>query len=239
MREHDTEDFYHSKRWKSIRAIVMKRDGYQCQLAKRQGKAVDADLVHHIFPREEYPEYQFETWNLIALSKAAHNMVHERETHKLSEIGEELRKETAKRMGIEGIKQTILVVGRPGSGKTDYVRRRLRGGVVYDLDAIAGALRMKRPKEEHHMPSRMLANSMARGFAKAAHNYVDTVYIIRTAPDQDEIFDIDPDFIVYMTGAGDTADLSEDRRHTIAQRLKELTLYAERNGIPLEERELP
>lgn len=229
------DPFYLSKRWKSIRNMVMKRDGYQCQLAKRDGKAVDAQTVHHIFPREDFPEYQWETWNLVALSFAAHNMMHERDSHRLTDLGERLREETAIKMGIEGEKRTVLIIGRPGTGKTAWVKRNLHGGACFDLDHLAAAVRLKKPKEERHMASRMLVNSMLTGFAKAAHQYVDTVYIVRTAPGEDEIFDINPDRIVFFNGDGDIGELPEERRRTIAQRLKAAREYAERNGIELEE----
>ena len=64
---------YKARRWERLRAQVMRRDGYRCQLSKRYGKSVPADLVHHIYPVDEFPEYAFEPWNLIAVSRAAHN----------------------------------------------------------------------------------------------------------------------------------------------------------------------
>ena len=45
---------YDSVRWKRLARMVMRRDGYMCQLAKRYGKAVLAEVVHHIFPVDEY-----------------------------------------------------------------------------------------------------------------------------------------------------------------------------------------
>lgn len=55
--------------------MVMRRDGYMCQLSKRYGRAVPAEVVHHIFPVNEYPEYAYEPWNLIALSRMLHNII--------------------------------------------------------------------------------------------------------------------------------------------------------------------
>lgn len=87
-------DYYHSKRWKKIRELVLRRDGYMSQLAKRYGKRVQADTVHHIFPREDYPEYQWEMWNLISVTHEEHEKLHDRETGKLSDEGEALMQRT-------------------------------------------------------------------------------------------------------------------------------------------------
>lgn len=65
----------------------MRRDGYRCQISKRYGKAVPAEVVHHIYPVDEYPEYAYSPWNLISLSRQAHNRLHDRVTGALTEEG--------------------------------------------------------------------------------------------------------------------------------------------------------
>lgn len=85
---------YKSRRWERLRAQVMRRDGYRCQLSKRYGKSVPADLVHHIYPVDEFPEYAFEPWNLIAVSRAAHNKLHDRDSDKLTAEGVALMRRT-------------------------------------------------------------------------------------------------------------------------------------------------
>lgn len=85
---------YKARRWECLRAQVMRRDGYRCQLSKRYGKAVPADLVHHIYPVDEFPEYAFEPWNLIAVSRAAHNKLHDRDSDKLTAEGVALMRRT-------------------------------------------------------------------------------------------------------------------------------------------------
>lgn len=85
---------YKARRWERLRAQVMRRDGYRCQLSKRYGKAVPADLVHHIYPVDEFPEYAFEPWNLIAVSRAAHNKLHDRDSDKLTAEGVALMRRT-------------------------------------------------------------------------------------------------------------------------------------------------
>lgn len=72
----------------------MRRDGYRCQLSKRYGKSVPADLVHHIYPVDEFPEYAFEPWNLVAVSRASHNKLHDRDSDKLTAEGIALMRRT-------------------------------------------------------------------------------------------------------------------------------------------------
>lgn len=78
---------YNSKAWKRKRRHILNRDGYLCQECSRYGKRIDADTVHHIYPVEEYPQFAFCDWNLISLSLAAHDEMHDRITHKLTPKG--------------------------------------------------------------------------------------------------------------------------------------------------------
>lgn len=94
-----TDAFYLSQRWKRLRKFILRRDGYVCQYFKRFGKMCAAEIVHHIFPRELYPQFQWETWNLIALSAKAHRMMHNPDGS-LSEIGLDLLRRTAEKRGI-------------------------------------------------------------------------------------------------------------------------------------------
>ena len=95
------ESFYKSKRWQRLRKAGLARDGYQCQESKRYGKALPATTVHHIFPREDYPQYQWESWNLISLSADVHDQMHNRTTRELTQQGLELLERTATKYGIE------------------------------------------------------------------------------------------------------------------------------------------
>lgn len=85
---------YNAPRWRRLRARVLREAGYRCQHFKRYGKRVEACHVHHIWPAEDYPQFAWCRWNLIALSQEAHNMMHDRRTGKLSAIGEALRRRT-------------------------------------------------------------------------------------------------------------------------------------------------
>lgn len=84
-------------RWRRLRAAVLRRDGYQCQLSKRYGKHAEAEMVHHIFPRDLFPEYAWEPWNLISLTQEMHNTLHDRATGELTAAGIDLLVRTARR----------------------------------------------------------------------------------------------------------------------------------------------
>lgn len=86
---------YRSTRWRRLRERVLRRDQYRCRENARYGRRVEATTVHHIWPAELYPEYAWCEWNLIALSSAAHNAMHDRETNQLTELGEGWRRRTA------------------------------------------------------------------------------------------------------------------------------------------------
>lgn len=101
MMDKATDPFYRSRRWLRLREAVLRRDGYMCRAARRFGKRVQATTVHHIFPRDEFPEYQWEAWNLISLSGQAHDRMHDRNGGALTEAGMELLRRTARREGIE------------------------------------------------------------------------------------------------------------------------------------------
>lgn len=94
-------NFYRCARWERKRAKILRRDGYLCQISKRYGKTVPADTVHHIFPRDEFPEYQLSDWNLISLSASVHDTMHDRTSGKLSPAGAELLRRTCRKYGKE------------------------------------------------------------------------------------------------------------------------------------------
>ena len=57
--------------------------------------------MHHIFPRDIFPEYQWEAWNLISLAGDVHDEMHDRQTGALTEKGMEWVRRTARRRGME------------------------------------------------------------------------------------------------------------------------------------------
>ena len=97
----ESDPFYHSPRWLKLRQSVLRRDRYQCQQSKRTKMIPDeAVIVHHVLPREVFPEYQWQPWNLLSLSVNAHNKMHDRETNKLTELGMEWAVRVARRRGL-------------------------------------------------------------------------------------------------------------------------------------------
>ena len=95
------DPFYKSGRWARLRAAVLRRDGYLCQVSRRYGKRAQATTVHHVFPREEFPEYQWEPWNLVSLAGDVHDEMHDRVTGALTDKGAELLRRIARKYGVE------------------------------------------------------------------------------------------------------------------------------------------
>lgn len=99
---HKTADrFYKSARWLRLRRAALGRDGWRCAECRRFGKRTQAATVHHIFPRGEYPEYQWDGWNLVSLCDACHDAMHDRNTDALTEKGAEWLRRTARKYGVE------------------------------------------------------------------------------------------------------------------------------------------
>lgn len=97
----EAEKFYTSTRWQSLRSAVLRRDKYMDKVAWRYGKRIPAEVVHHIFPRQEHPELEWAPWNLISVSRATHNKLHDRDSDELTEAGKDLLRRTARRQGME------------------------------------------------------------------------------------------------------------------------------------------
>ena len=83
---------YKTRRWRILRESILRRDKYRCRESARYGVTAEVDTVHHVWPAEEYPEYAWEPWNLISLTGAKHEAMHDRFTGKLTELGESWRR---------------------------------------------------------------------------------------------------------------------------------------------------
>ena len=92
---------YKEPKWLKLRSSVLRRDQYKDQYLARYGKNKQAECVHHIFPVQDFPQYQYEMWNLISVTKSTHQSFHVRDTDKLSKRGIELLVYTASRNNID------------------------------------------------------------------------------------------------------------------------------------------
>lgn len=125
-----------------------------------------------------------------------------------------------------------LVIGLPGTGKTTYVKNNLRNGLVYDLDAIAAAVRLAEPHEEHHSAARQVANDLLSAFLDSASKCTNDIFIIRTMPDQKELSLIHPEKIVVCTHIYVDRDYSMNMSQFI-KKLDGIEQYAETNNAEI------
>ncbi|WP_225047422.1 HNH endonuclease [Lacticaseibacillus kribbianus] len=79
--------FYQSQRWQRKRAVVLRKYKYEDQEAKRYGRVAQATMIHHIYPLADYPMLALQTWNLLPLSAASHNKMHDRLTDEVTGAG--------------------------------------------------------------------------------------------------------------------------------------------------------
>ena len=80
------DPFYVSWDWKKLRRKILAIDKHECQHCKARGRYKRADTVHHVKPREEYPELELEIYyvdkdgdkkrNLISLCRECHEAEH-------------------------------------------------------------------------------------------------------------------------------------------------------------------
>lgn len=83
---------HHTKRWAKKAKAIRSRDGHMDQAAwLLMGIRQDADMVHHIYPVEDYPEYAYEDWNLMSTSRSTHNQLHNPDGS-LTRLGEDLQR---------------------------------------------------------------------------------------------------------------------------------------------------
>lgn len=62
--------FYNSKDWETVRLIVLKRDNFECQWCKEEGKVTTEDLeVDHIAELQDRPDLKLDPDNLRTLCR--------------------------------------------------------------------------------------------------------------------------------------------------------------------------
>ena len=231
----DRDAYYKSKRWIQKRQHILRRDGWVDQIAIRDGVKIEADTVHHIMPREEYPQYEWCDWNLIAVNNdlTHKKRLHEKYTGKLTKLGKRLMYETAQANRIP-LKMLTLVIGMPGTGKSTYVKEHLEGGLVYELDAIACAFRLTIPhKEPVHAGARRMAAALRKGWLEAAKEYSNNIFVVRTAPDDAELAETKPDRIVVCTKQWADRPYRYSREEYQKQ-IDNAIAWADANDVPLE-----
>lgn len=118
------DPWYEQPKWLRIRKSVLRRDKYFDMESKRYGIMREAEVVHHIFPKDEYPEYAFEKWNLISLSRKTHNEMHDRDTDELTAKGVDLLRRTCRKYGKTVPPKYLEKKGRK--------RKEYRAGYYYD-----------------------------------------------------------------------------------------------------------
>lgn len=64
--------FYHSKQWKDMRSIILKRDYSLCQYCKALGIVKEGNVIDHILPVERFPEHMKDLKNLVTCCSACH-----------------------------------------------------------------------------------------------------------------------------------------------------------------------
>ncbi|EIA21413.1 HNH endonuclease [Listeria fleischmannii] len=72
--------FYKSKEWRQTREVILKRDKFECQECKRNGKVTTGERldVDHLLELEDYPELALEPTNLETKCVTCHNKKHKR-----------------------------------------------------------------------------------------------------------------------------------------------------------------
>lgn len=74
--------FYATEAWQRVRRLALARDGGMCQDCMQdfgsglKSRPRRATLVHHIKPREDYPELALDLANLVSLCSVCHAARH-------------------------------------------------------------------------------------------------------------------------------------------------------------------
>lgn len=236
MKNVQSDEFIWSEQWRRKAHSILRRDGYIDQyILKTTGRMIEANVVHHILPRDEFPQYAMEDWNLISLNKRTHSRIIHTIKGKLTNEGRKLMMETAFKQGIK-LHEKILVIGKPGSGKTTWVKDHMGPeALVYDLDHIAAAFRLKEAHAERHNGARRMANALFKAFAARAGEYASRIYLIRTAPTTEELAQIKPDEVILCLGRYDIRrrkDFQEVDQEAMEARIADAKRFCELNSIP-------
>lgn len=84
-------DGYRTPRWTRLREKILRRDEYLSREARRYGRNVEADTVHHVWPAEDFPQWAWSMWNLISITHEEHRLMHNADGS-LTELGDAWRR---------------------------------------------------------------------------------------------------------------------------------------------------
>lgn len=134
--------------WERVRAYHLSGSPF-CVYCKERGELVQAQVVDHIKPFRDDWSLRLDPANLQSLCKRCHDSTKQREERGSNRaVGVDgwpvndmpLSHGIPFRLG-HAKRPVVLVFGRPGSGKTTYVRHRMApGDTVIDLDDITEAM---------------------------------------------------------------------------------------------------
>jgi len=69
-------------------------------VAARYGKMIQAEMVHHALPLEDFPEYAYDSRNLVPVSRATHRGLHF-DNGGLTAAGVDVARRAARKIGID------------------------------------------------------------------------------------------------------------------------------------------
>lgn len=97
----------------------------------------------------------------------------------------------------------ILIIGLPGTGKTTWVKNNLeQNDLCFDLDWLAAAMVLGSEHERKNWVAKRVINKLLLPLVSEMEietNKVDgNVFIIRCAPDWNELDDLDPDYVLFF-----------------------------------------
>lgn len=95
IKQGNVRKFYKSREWCRKRRQILKRDNYECQKCKSEGRYHKAETVHHISHLRDNPELALVDSNLISLCFECHNEVHPEKS--ICQTMEELRQKIPER----------------------------------------------------------------------------------------------------------------------------------------------
>lgn len=76
QRDKSKENFYQSKMWRALSEYAKVRANGLDEHLLSKGQIVRGNITHHIFTVDERPDLKFAKENLIYVSSATHNMIH-------------------------------------------------------------------------------------------------------------------------------------------------------------------